>query len=394
VDVDPTEPVARFLSGDTEILLKAGEWSPWVRVKFPLIPGLASAAGMFRIYVKTLHPRFGVYVSPINIDPSSPDLPISTPESYSRELAEESGPFYTQGIGEDTAALREGVFTLQEYLTQSRMVSEQHLNLLRHALKDFRDGLLFFHFFGVDQDSHILWGKYETKLLDTYRMVDTAIGEVMEKAPDATLIVMSDHGFSTFDRAVHLNTWLWREGFLELDDPDNAGSEELFPHVVWSKTQAYSMGLTALYVNQAGREVNGIVAPGGETDEVVRKIGERLLEFRDPDNGKQVVEAVYPAKEHFHGERTGSAPDLIVGFAPGYRSSWQTALGAVPKLTVEDNTEEWRGDHCIAAERVPGVFLSRRRAKLANLELRDMTVTILAAFGIKPGSGMKGRPIF
>jgi hypothetical protein len=394
VDVDPSEPAARFQVGGSELLLQEGEWSPWVRVKFPLIPGLASASGMFRIYVKALHPRFGIYVSPVNIDPGSPELPISTPDSYSRELAEALGPFYTQGIGEDTAALREGVFSLKEYLTQSRMVSVEHLNLLRHELRRFREGVLFFHFFGIDQDSHILWGKHEAELLDTYRLVDDAIGEVMKEAKDATLIVMSDHGFSTFDRAVHLNTWLWREGFLELDSPDNAGNEELFPHVDWSKTQAYSVGLTALYVNQVGRERYGVVASGEETDEVVKKISERLLEFRDPENGKQVVEAVYPAKEHFHGEAAGGAPDLIIGFAPGYRSSWQTALGAVPKATIEDNTEEWRGDHCIAAERVPGVLLGNRRVKIGHPELRDMTVTILAAFGIKPGPGMKGRAVF
>jgi len=321
-------------------------------------------------------------------------LPISTPDSYSRELAAAVGPFYTQGIGEDTAALREGVFTLEEYVRQSRMVSAEHLRLLDHEMDRFREGMLFFHFFGIDQDSHVLWGKHEDKLLETYRLVDAALGGVMKKAGDATLIVMSDHGFTSFDRAVHLNTWLWREGFLELDNPDNAGDDELFPHVDWSRTQAYSMGLTAIYVNQAGRDKNGVVAPGAETEEVVRRISERLLELRDPANGRQVIEAVYPASKYFHGEAAGAAPDLVVGYAPGYRSSWQTALGAVPKATIEDNKDEWRGDHCIASERVPGVWLSNRRSKIADPHLRDVTVTVLAAFGIAPGPGMRGRPLF
>lgn len=394
VDRDPVQPVARFSTGDTEIVLKQGEWSSWISVEFPMIPGIASATGMFRIYARKLQPDFQVYVSPVNIDPEDPELPISRPDSYSRDLAEAVGRFSTQGIGEDTAALREGVFNRREYLEQSRMVSEEHLRILQHAVDRFRSGLLFFHFFGVDQDSHMLWGKYSDELLETYKMVDRAIGRVMEKAGDSTLIVMSDHGFASFDRAVHLNTWLWREGFLTLDDPANAGDEELFPHVDWSQTEAYSLGLNGLYLNQVGRERYGIVEPGGESNEVLRTITERLLDFRDPKNGNKVVEKVYAARSVYHGDALESAPDLIVGWAPGYRSSWQTALGAVPKTVIEDNREEWRGDHCMAAESVPGVLLSNRRCRLGGPRLEDLTVTLLAEFGVPPAKGMSGRPVF
>ena len=46
-------------------------------------------------------------------------------------------------------------------------------------------------------------------------------------------------------------------------------------------------------------------------------------------------------------------------FPPRYRASWQTGLGAVPKDTVEDNTQAWIGDHCMAAHLVPGVSCCR-----------------------------------
>jgi predicted AlkP superfamily phosphohydrolase/phosphomutase len=394
VDVDPAAPVALFRVGETELILKQGEWSDWIRVKFPLIQGLKSTAGMFRIYAKTLHPRFEVYISPINIDPFDPALPISTPDSYSRELAEAVGPYSTQGIGEDTAALREGVFSRAIYRQQSRMVSEEHLRVLFHALDECKEGMLFFHFFGIDQDSHVLWGAYEDELLETYKLADEALGKVMKRIGDGTLIVMSDHGFARFDRAVNLNTWLWREGFMSLDDPDNASNEELFPHVDWARTQAYSLGLNAIYVNQLGRERYGVIEPGEETKEVAARIAERLRGFRDPANGKPVVQNVYVASEVYHGEAAASAPDLIVGWAPGYRSSWQTALGAVPKTLIEDNKDEWRGDHCMATESVPGVFLSNRKCRLDDPKLQDVTVTILAQFGVQPAKGMTGRVLF
>ncbi len=129
VFVDPTELVARFDLEGRSVILKPGELSEWIPVSFPLLPALASAEGMIRIQVKELRPHFAVYVSPVNIDPSAPAMPISEPESYSRDLAREIGPFYTQGMPYDTAAFRYGVFTREEYHAHSREVSRQALAL-------------------------------------------------------------------------------------------------------------------------------------------------------------------------------------------------------------------------------------------------------------------------
>jgi predicted AlkP superfamily phosphohydrolase/phosphomutase len=359
-----------------------------------LIPYVKSAAGMFRLYVKELHPNFKLYVSPINIDPFSPELPISTPSSYSKELAEAVGPYYTQGMPEDTAAYRQNVFTRAEYIQQSRIVSREHLALLRHAVDEFHDGLLFFHFFGVDQDSHMLWGKYDDELLKTYKMVDDTIAWVRSRAPDATLVVMSDHGFSTFDRAVHLNTWLMKEGFLTLDDPKNAGNEELFAHVDWSRTQAYSVGLNGIYLNLASREREGSVAPGLEADLLLKKIADKLRQAHDPDTGKPMVGGVTLTRSEFHGAMLENAPDIIVGYMPGYRSSWQTALGAVPANTVDNNNEAWLADHCIDARFVPGVLIENRTSRDANPRLFDLTVSLMSQFNVGPGQGMIGHSIY
>lgn len=393
-DVDPSAVAARFTVEDQQIILRQGEWSGWIQAHFPLIPVLKSAPGMFRIYAKELHPRFEVYVSPVNIDPADPALPITAPESFSKTLAKTVGPFYTQGMAQDTAAFRQHVFTRAEYLTQSRQVSEGHLRVFRYAMEHFEGGLLFYHFFGVDQNSHMLWGKYEDDLLDTYKLVDRTLGWVRERAGNALLMVMSDHGFTTFDRAVHLNTWLMREGLLTLTDSSKAGNEEMFVHVDWSRTQAYSVGLNGVYLNLQGREREGIVAPGAEADGVLLKIAARMLAFRDPDNGKQVVQAVTLPRSEFHGQALASAPDLLAGYAPGYRSSWQTALGAVPAKVIEDNTDEWRGDHCIDSRAVPGVLLSSRKSCAADPQLADITVSILNEFGIAKPAEMRGRVIF
>jgi hypothetical protein len=87
-------------------------------------------------------------------------------------------------------------------------------------------------------------------------------------------------------------------------------------------------------------------------------------------------------------------PDMIVGYMPGYRSSWQTSLGAVPALLLENNTEAWRADHCIDARFVPGVLLSNRKSRAADPHLYDLTVSLLAEFHVDPGPGMIGHSIY
>jgi len=392
--VDPQAAAARFDAPGWRIVLREGEWSDWIAARFPLIPGIKSAGAIFRIYLQQVRPHLRIYVTPLNLDPSDPALPISAPASYSRTLADALGPYYTQGIAEDTAVYRAGVFNRAEFRAQAREVMADSLRMFRHDLDRFSGGLLFYYFSSLDQSSHMLWGKYEAELLEFYRAIDGAVGDAMRKAGrDTTLLILSDHGFAPFDRAVHLNTWLLREGFLALDSPGATGPEPGFPHVDWSHTQAYALGLNAMYLNLAGRENQGIVT-AGQRQQVRRRIAERLLAFRDPANGQNVVDEVYFPDQVFQGRNLAYAPDLIIGFRRGYRASWETALGALPDWTLEDNQDPWIGDHCFAAREVPGVLLSNRPIRAAEPSLVDIAPTILQEFGLPPGPGMLGRTVY
>jgi predicted AlkP superfamily phosphohydrolase/phosphomutase len=377
VDIDPEQPFARLTSGAAMAIVREGEWSEWMPVDFTLIPHLASVRGMFRVFARQLHPRLEIYVSPVNADPMSPDLPISMPPSFSREIARQTGRFSTLGIPEDTSALRQGIFNLQEFLSQSRLVLSDERRLLDESLNRFRDGLLFFYFSSVDQNSHVLWGHHEAELLGFYRAVDEAIGQAMRKKPEAELMVMSDHGFAFFERAVGLNNWLEEQGFLA-----RSGAEE----IDWSRTKAYAMGLNALYVNLAGRERFGIVQPGGERDALIRELREKLLATRDPKSGAVVVETA--------SDTNAPSPDLIVGYARGYRASWQTGIGGFSRMVLEDNVDAWTADHCINAADVPGVLFTTRKIRISDPALKDLPVSLLALFGIEPPPEMKGRSVY
>ncbi len=377
VDVDPGSAAARLQVGSTILILKEGEWSSWIPAEFPLIRHLATVPGMFRLFAKELHPGFQLYVSAVNVDPLNPALPISEPSNWSRTFAREIGSrFFTLGIPEDTSALRSHTLTHNQFLEQASLVQEDEGRLFRQVVSDFKGGFLFFYFSSIDQTSHILWGKQDRELLEFYSSVDRRIGEVRARLPDAQLVVMSDHGFSTFERAANLNTWLQHRGYLTLKT--EPGDDTSLSSIDWRSTEAYAVGLNGLYLNQQGRESQGIVKRGAASEATLRNLREQLLQWRDPVSGEQVVTVVEGLKPSRDNEN--AAPDLIVGYNTRYRASWQTGLGATPGTELEDNTDEWIADHCIDPKLVPGVLFVSKRTSLVHPQISDVTSLILRYF--------------
>src|SRR5262249_9730386 len=157
-----------------------------------------------------------LYVSPINVDPSAPprEVRLSEPESFVKDLAGSLGLFATTGFQEDYSARKNGVFTDDEYLRQAGMVLDERLTLVQHAVDHYDDGLLFFYFSSSDLQSHMFWWdsdaahptrtdaeakKYFGHIHRLYRRLDEVIGDVQDRyGSQATLFVMSDHGFSNF----------------------------------------------------------------------------------------------------------------------------------------------------------------------------------------------------
>ncbi len=410
VAVDPLESVARIAVQDHEFVLREGEWSDWVKIEFQLIPFFGNVKGMCRFYLKQAHPRFQLYVSPINIDPADPALPISTPSSYSRFLSEEVGEFYTQGIAEDTKALSDGVLDDKEFLEQSRTVLAEHRRIFDLQFPKFQKGVFFFYFSSLDLNSHMLWrlidpehpaydatlaSQYGSVLQDFYQQMDQVLGEVLPKLDEhTTLLVLSDHGFAPYRRSFNLNTWLLNNGYIALKSDANPDDNEPLANVDWSKTRAYGLGLNGLYLNMHARERQGIVTPGAEADALLKEIREKLLAVRDPINNLPVITRVDFAADVYQGPYAHDGPDALVGYNRGYRAGWKTILGAFPPEVLEDNTNAWSGDHCMDYTLVPGVLLSNRDIAAATPALTDIAPTILAEFGIAKPKDMMGQSVF
>jgi predicted AlkP superfamily phosphohydrolase/phosphomutase len=415
---DPKAPVAKISIAGQVVLLSEGEWSDWMRVEFhSQIPGGSalgllgaptSIHGIARLLLKKVHPKLELYVSPVNIDPLSPINRISTPKNFAPQLAERYGQFYTTGIPEDTKALTNKALSEDQFLEQSEIVVSERVRQYRGALQEFQRGCMFFYFGATDLVQHMFWRdrdpqhpgrvpqeveRYEKVVEDIYLGIDEQVGDALDALdPEDTLIVMSDHGFTSFRRGFNLNSWLMENRFIKLSNPGSQGKAMLFGNTDWTGTRAYGVGLNGLYLNLKGRERHGTVAESGQR-QVLDELRNKLTEVRDA-NGSQVIDRVDLVQDVFSGADPLVAPDLIVGYADGYRASWATVLGQMPRDVIEDNLDRWSGTHLTAPEVVPGMFVSNRQVVIDNPSISDIAPTILREFGLEVPSQMTGRPMF
>jgi predicted AlkP superfamily phosphohydrolase/phosphomutase len=395
--VDPERPAVKLVVGDEERLLQEGEWSNWVPVSFELIP-TQSVPAQVLFYLKQVRPHLKLYVSPLNLDPFAPALPISTPESYSAEIAEATGRYYTQGMPEDTGVLSAGVLTPTEFLEQAHIAMRELQNELPWVLSRFDKGLLFYYVGNGDLVSHMMWrpmdpghpaydaerdAPFADVVPSTYEVMDSMVSDALDQMGDDTLlIVMSDHGFTSWRRTFHLNAWLHQNGYLAVKDEDLPDLEGLL-NVDWTRTRAYGIGLNGLYVNLAGRERDGIVAPE-ERDALLAEIAAELEAVVDPATGRPAISRVYLRDETFtDGGQLGVGPDAVIGYTKGTRGSDPSALGVVGSEILTNNDKPWSGDHGMDAPDVPGILASSRPLKRPARNLRELHASVLAELGVE-----------
>jgi len=410
----PTEAAARIEIQDRTVALRQGEWSDWIKVEFELgMPSFlpnSHVSGICRFFLQEVRPSFKLYITPINIDPTDPgEQQITEPPEFINDIAAKLGLFYTAGFQEDHAALTNEVFTDAQFRDQAGHVLEERMNLLDFALDKYEDGLLFFYFSSTDLQAHMFWWDSEEKhpirspqeadayhqaIVDLYTKMDSVVGDIVERYGDeATILVMSDHGFCNFRRQFNLNTWLRENGYLQPKDCRSILNPRKGKMADWEQTRAFGLGLNGLYVNLRDRERDGIVNES-DRDALLSEISEKLLAVRDPLTNQPVVATVYRSEEVYTGPFASDAPDLIIGYHRGYRAAWATTLGNVDDEVISDNTSAWSADHCIAADQVPGVVFSNKPIRRTAPSLIDMAPTLLKAFGVTKPDSMVGGSLY
>jgi predicted AlkP superfamily phosphohydrolase/phosphomutase len=405
------------VSGQT-IDLKQGEWSDFVRFEFP-IRKLIKVHGIARFYLLEMGPRFKLYLSALNFDPLDPVMPITYPKSFAREIYNKIGLWKTLGWALDTWAFDEEVTDEEIFSEDLNFTVGKFEQIMDNFMNNPKDRLYVQIYYFTDRAGHMFWRFIDPEnpaydpekvaawgdfILKTYQRMDAIVGKAMDHLPpDGVLLVCSDHGFATWRHSFNMNTWLVRNGFMGLKGQDNKmlTLDDLFvegtfwQNVDWSRTQAYALGLGGIYINVLGRERDGIVSPGPEYERVCREIKEKLEAFVDPATGEHPVYRVYRRDEMYKEFNPDLIPDLRAGNNLGYRVSWQTSLGGVPRDLFETHKSNWSGDHCsLAPELVPGVVFCNRPLDLkGEPNMRDICPTILALFSVPSPANLDGRPL-
>ena len=302
IERDGSNCVIIHLGENDPFKLQVGEWSAWHSVQFP--GGMSSACpAIVKLFLLSASPNFGLYVTPLHIDPAKPAYPISFPADYSKDLAKEIGSYATLGLPEDPASVAAGVLPLSAFLELCNDLTSEREAIFERELKQFKSGVLAVVFDTSDRIQHMFWAATDPKhpaytqelarefgrvIEDHYKRMDVVLGRAMQEAHgDMAILVMSDHGFTSLRRFVSLDRWLVQKGYLVPKDP-NAPAGELLGNVDWSKTRAFGMGYCGVYLNVRGREPEGCVAPD-EQRRVRDEIAQALRDWRDPDTGAQVV---------------------------------------------------------------------------------------------------------
>ncbi len=395
---------AKLTINGSQHLLALGQYSDWINVKFRI--GFGSAVqGVCRFMLLATEPDFNLYVTPIHIDPENPAMAIGYPKVYPIYLAKRQGRYATLGLAEDTWGLSEEVLEDQHFLQQCSDIDAEREAMFFDGLEKVPQGFCVCVFDGTDRMQHMFWRyldpshparppqvpvAFANAIEDLYGRMDALVGRTLAKCDDQNtlMIVMSDHGFNTFRRGIDLNRWLEENGYLVVKDEER--KKDYLAGIDWSGTRAFAIGLTGIFINLAGKFSQGIVDPE-EAPALRDEIAAKLRELIDPQENTLAIKSIYQAVKAYRGPYKENAPDLIVGYASGYRVSWDAAVGRTSTSIFSDNKKAWSGDHCVDPSVVPGVLFSNHAIATDHPRLLDLAPTILEMFGCPVPDYMDGR---
>src|SRR5438309_9566928 len=286
-------------------------------------------------------------------------------------------------------------------------MTRKRFQLARHLLaKEDWDFFMMVEM-GVDRIHHAFWdnmdpahrfyepgNKFENAIHDYYREVDREIGELLALADGSTaVLVVSDHGAKRMDGGICVNEWLIANGYLALAEKPACATPLSKVKIDWSRTKAWGDGgyYARVFLNVAGREPNGTIAPGDY--EKVRDDLTAGLKAIPDENGHEIETQVFRPEELYK-EVHGVAPDLIVYFgALFWRSVGSVGDGKIH--TFENDTGPDGANH---AEN--GIFLFRPAngrlpdgRRIDGLGIIDIAPMILQLFGLPVPKDMEGKAL-
>lgn len=333
---------------------------------------------------------------------------------------------------------------------------ERKVALAERLLARERWDCLMLLFGESDTAAHHFWSLHDTRsprfdgarsaalgnpLRRVYAALDAAIGRLIARAPGATVLVVSDHGFGGVGTtALRLNRWLAEQGYLSFAPrrrrarwagalrsaavravperwqapcfraaggrvANRVESGVRFGGIDWRGTRAFSEELNyfpAVWLNVAGRDACGTVAVT-EYQTLCEEVRDRLLRWRDPIHGTRVVRSVWQRDAVYTGPYVAYAPDLLLeletpgGYSyvglPSYGeegsaiSAMERAALHGGKLTGMSGSHRSDGLFMLAGDRI------RESGPRLGTQIADLAPTILQLCGVAAPDHWDGRSL-
>jgi predicted AlkP superfamily phosphohydrolase/phosphomutase len=338
------------------------------------------------------------------------------------------------------------------FLQEQYQILENNTNAALYLMDTEPWDFFMFHILGTDRISHEFWHNLDEThpqhdpeerkrlgnvILEFYQAVDQAVGRVLEQLDDDTaVIVMSDHGFGPVTKFINVNYWLLKNGYLKLKRNlatwmryalfrmgfnystlgklvlglgfgkqakklGRAKREDLqrkvflsLNDVDWPRSTVYSMGnFGQLYINLKGREPQGCVSPGKESDQLLKALAEKLKGLRDPDTSVPVVESIFTRDDIYEGKYIDSAPDLM--FLTNKMEYKVMGLSDFSSPRVFEEVFGTTGHHRMDGVLIcsaPGIFKQGEWGTGANIQ--DLAPTILYLMEQPVSASMDGKVLF
>jgi predicted AlkP superfamily phosphohydrolase/phosphomutase len=259
--------------------------------------------------------------------------------------------------------------------------------LLEHEEWDY----LHVHVMETDRLHHFLWQqmeeghpRYAPAFYAFYQRIDEMLGQLAARLDeDTTLMWMSDHGFCSIKKEVHVNHWLMEHGWLRLRNipPDrNKGLDEIEPSSV-----AYSLDPGRVVIRVRGREKEGCVAAGAEYEALRSEIAAESLQLRDPDSGEPIFQAAFRREELYHGPYLEQAADLILAPYDGYD----------PKGALYKETLTYKGDELVGMHTFDDamLYVGGRSVAPSRFSVLNVLPTVLELMDVPRPPELDGRSL-
>ena len=290
-------------------------------------------------------------------------------------------------------------------LEQIYEITDKRFAVAKYLLGRERWDLFMMVYMGPDRIQHGFWkyhdpqhrkfqpgNRFQNALRDYYKHLDEQLGTLANMAgDDAAIMVVSDHGAKRMEGSFNVNDWLVQQGLLILKTPLDTATKFSTDLVDWSQTTAWAWGgyYSRIFLNVAGREPQGMVAPG-EYESVRDELIRQLSQITD-DRGRVMDTKALRPQELFNGPYLDQAPDLLVYFDDLY---WRAGQGLVNDSLYSFDTEIGPDD---AVHDYEGIFVlglpGQQRGAKVRLQLMDVAPTVLKLLGVGVPANFEGTAV-